>query len=42
MNKNEIKFEVEKLEREEKDNLLSIEELIEIQELNQKLLSISE
>lgn len=42
LNKNEIKFEVEKLEREEKDNLLSIEELIEIQELNQKLLSISE
>ena len=42
LNKNEIKFEVEKFEREEKDNLLSIEELIEIQELNQKLLSISE
>jgi hypothetical protein len=42
LDKIEIKFEIEKFEREEEDNLLSIEELIEIQELNQKLLSISE
>ena len=42
LNKNEIKFEIEKFEREEEENLLSIEELIEIQDLNQKLLSISE
>ena len=35
----EIKFEVESLKREENDNLLTIDELLEIEELNLKIIS---
>jgi len=36
----ELKYEITKMEKEEKDNLLTIDELLEIEELNQKILSL--
>ena len=39
LDKMEIKFEVESLKREETDNLLTIDELLEIEELNLKIIS---
>ena len=39
LDKMEIKFEVESLKREENDNLLTIDELLEIEELNLKIIS---
>jgi hypothetical protein len=39
LEKTELKHDITKMEKEEKDNLLTIDELLEIEELNQKILS---
>ena len=40
LEKTELKHDITKMEKEEKDNLLTIDELLEIEELNQKILSL--
>jgi len=40
LERTELKHEITKMEKEEKDNLLTIDELLEIEELNQKILSL--
>jgi hypothetical protein len=39
LERTELKHDITKMEKEEKDNLLTIDELLEIEELNQKILS---
>ena len=40
LKKKKLKFEIGKRERDEKNNMLKIEELIEISDLNNKILSL--